>query len=278
VAHGLHTLPTTRLDAKPRMADFALWATACEGALWPTGAFMSAYLENRTEAVEKLIETDLVATAVRLLMAKRSTWSGTATELDGLLRAVTGTLEDVKGLPAEPRILSNRLRCLAPSLSKVGIMLTFDKVGHDRKRVITLARNQDRPDPPVEGPPPASTDGVEPQAVSDGENGNEISSVRSVRNLDVEAKTLADDADAADKEMRTLISGDDAAAADAKESEPADGVEVRSTEQNTAFDSGGPDGARHGPRPPPRNPCTKYVEPLKRFGRTHSDDKEANGA
>jgi hypothetical protein len=63
VAHGLRALPTTRLDGLPRMADFALWATACEGALWPNGTFMAAYLENRTEAAEKLIETDVVATA-----------------------------------------------------------------------------------------------------------------------------------------------------------------------------------------------------------------------
>ena len=278
VAHGLRDLPTTHLDAMPRMADFALWGTACEGALWPKGTFMSAYVQNRTEAAEKLIETDLVATAVRLLMAKRSTWSGTATELDGLLRAVTGTLEDVKGWPAEPRILSTRLRSLAPSLGKLGIMVTFDKVGHDRKRVVTLS--WDWPDPPVELTQPASTGGAEPQAVSDPENGNEISSVRNVRNHDVEPKTPADDAGAADdteREVQTPISGDHAAAADAKESESSDGAKVKTAEQSTEFDSGGPDGGRHGPRPPPRNPRTKYMEPLKRFGRTRSDDEEAHG-
>ena len=52
VAHGLRALPTTQLDEMPRMADFAIWATACEGALWPKGTFMSAYMENRDEAVE----------------------------------------------------------------------------------------------------------------------------------------------------------------------------------------------------------------------------------
>ena len=34
-AHGLRTLPRVRLDRLPRMADFAIWATACETALWP---------------------------------------------------------------------------------------------------------------------------------------------------------------------------------------------------------------------------------------------------
>jgi hypothetical protein len=43
VAKGLGELPHTKLDKLPRMADFALWATACETALWPKGTFCSAY-------------------------------------------------------------------------------------------------------------------------------------------------------------------------------------------------------------------------------------------
>ena len=51
VAHGLRALPTTRLDALPRMADFALWVTACEQALAERN-LPGGYLENRTEAAE----------------------------------------------------------------------------------------------------------------------------------------------------------------------------------------------------------------------------------
>ena len=51
VAKGLAMLPQTRLDKLPRLADFALWATACETALWPSGTFWSAYCGNRDEAV-----------------------------------------------------------------------------------------------------------------------------------------------------------------------------------------------------------------------------------
>jgi hypothetical protein len=47
VAKGLADLPRTKLDKLPRMADFALWATACETALWPSGTFWSAYCGNR---------------------------------------------------------------------------------------------------------------------------------------------------------------------------------------------------------------------------------------
>jgi hypothetical protein len=237
VAHGLRALPTTRLDEMPRMADFAIWATACEEAFWPKGTFMSAYMEKRTEAVENLIETDVVATAVRRLMVKRSTWSGTATELDGMLRVLTGNLESVKGWPAEPRILSTRLRSLAPSLCKLGIMVTFDKVGHDRKRVITLSKEEDRTNAPVEVTPSSSTDGAAPQEVSQAEKGNEIGSDGSVRNAGVEARTLADDAgaaDAAESETQTHVPAEHPVGAETMNSEPADGAQPQTPPNETS--------------------------------------------
>jgi hypothetical protein len=52
VVEGLKRLPETRLPKLPRMADFALWATACETALWPAGTFWSAYCGNQDEAVD----------------------------------------------------------------------------------------------------------------------------------------------------------------------------------------------------------------------------------
>ncbi len=75
---GLQTLPGVCLTSLPRMADFALWATACGTALWPAGTFARAYDANRKAAVEEIIEADPVAVCVRKLMAERSTWAGTA--------------------------------------------------------------------------------------------------------------------------------------------------------------------------------------------------------
>ncbi len=63
--------PRVRLEWLPRMADFALWATACETALWPAG-FACAYDANRKAAIEDAIEADPVAAYVRELMAERS--------------------------------------------------------------------------------------------------------------------------------------------------------------------------------------------------------------
>jgi hypothetical protein len=59
------------------MADFALWATACETALWPSGTFCSAYSGNRDEAVDAVIDADPIAAAVRALMTARKEWIGT---------------------------------------------------------------------------------------------------------------------------------------------------------------------------------------------------------
>jgi hypothetical protein len=63
------------------MADFTLWATACETALWPAGTFAQAYEANRRAAVETMIEADSVASCVREIVALRKTWIGTAAEL-----------------------------------------------------------------------------------------------------------------------------------------------------------------------------------------------------
>jgi hypothetical protein len=85
VVEGLKRLPETRLERLPRMADFALWATACETALWPAGTFRSAYCGDRDEAVEGVIDADPIAAAVRAIMATRTVWTGTASDLLGAL-------------------------------------------------------------------------------------------------------------------------------------------------------------------------------------------------
>lgn len=85
VAKGMQALPETRLDLHPRMADFALWGTACEKGLWYPGTFEAAYCSNRNEAIESVIEADPVAMAVRTFMDVRTEWTGTASDLLGAL-------------------------------------------------------------------------------------------------------------------------------------------------------------------------------------------------
>src|SRR5262249_28490369 len=123
VAHGLHRLPDTRLDATPRMADFALWGTACETAFWEKGEFTEGYRANRDEAVGTVIEADLVATAVQSFRAARADdWTGTSADLLGALKMAAGEDQTkLKEWPPTPRALSGRLRRAAATLRRVGI-------------------------------------------------------------------------------------------------------------------------------------------------------------
>jgi hypothetical protein len=111
VVHGLGTLPCMELDRLPRMADFALWAAACETALRPAGTFGRAYEANRRAAIEGIIDADPVAARVREIMAERNSWTGSAADL---LRAGAGS-----GTPRDragwPKILTPSLAaCVVP--------------------------------------------------------------------------------------------------------------------------------------------------------------------
>jgi len=47
---GLRNLPEVRIDHPPRMADFAIWESACETALGiRTGGFLQTYQDNRAD-------------------------------------------------------------------------------------------------------------------------------------------------------------------------------------------------------------------------------------
>jgi hypothetical protein len=130
VAQGLKRLPETHLPRLPRMADFALWTTACETALWPAGAFWSAYCGNRDEAVDAVIEADPVGASVRALMATRSEWTGTASDLLGALGEIAGErVLRSKTWPDSPRALSGRLRRSATFLRKSGVSMAFQREG-----------------------------------------------------------------------------------------------------------------------------------------------------
>jgi hypothetical protein len=139
VVEGLRRLPETHLAKLPRMADFALWATACETALWPTGTFWVAYCGNRDEAVEGVIDADPIATAVRAMMETRTEWTGTASDLLGALAEKAGErVANSRTWPNSPRALSGRLRRAATFLRKVGIEIGFEREGQARTRIIRI--------------------------------------------------------------------------------------------------------------------------------------------
>ena len=157
VVQGLRMLPDIKLERLPRMADFALWASACEIALWPTGTFCSAYCGNRDEAVENVIEADPVAAAVRAVMEARTAWTGTATDLlDALAETAGERIAKSKTWPASPRALSGRLRRAATFLRKIGIEIDHIKEGRARTRVILITARGNSGGPDYGGAQPSA--------------------------------------------------------------------------------------------------------------------------
>jgi hypothetical protein len=138
--HGLRTRGRVHLDRLPRMADFALWAAACEPALWPAGTFARAYTSNRRAAIESIIEADPIATCVRTMMANRTMWTGSASDLLRLCAEIARD-EFSSGTPGtkSPRALAGQLRRAQTFLRTLGIEITFWREGRMGTRMIRVS-------------------------------------------------------------------------------------------------------------------------------------------
>jgi hypothetical protein len=140
-AHGLHMLPRVSLRRLPRMADFALWATACESAFRPAGTFEAAYTSNRRDAIENIVDADPVAAHVRELMADRAQWTGRASDLLQVGINVGGDAIAAwarSGWPKNPRSLAGRLRRAQTPLRALGIEIVFGREGRLGTRTIRI--------------------------------------------------------------------------------------------------------------------------------------------
>jgi hypothetical protein len=131
VAHGLLMLPRVRPKRLPRMADFALWATACESAFRPAGTLEAAYSNNRRAAIENIIDTNPVAALVREIIAERAQWRGSASDLFQM-----GA--NRPGWPTTPRAVAGWLRRAQPCLRSLGIEVIFCRQGRLGMRTITI--------------------------------------------------------------------------------------------------------------------------------------------
>ena len=121
-----------KLPELPRMADFATWIVAAEPALpWEPGTFLDVYSRNRAAVVEHSLEGDVVAVAVRLLMADREeAWEGAPSGLLEALEAlVPESTKRSKAWPKAANSLSNRLRRAATFLRAIGIEIEWGKSG-----------------------------------------------------------------------------------------------------------------------------------------------------
>jgi hypothetical protein len=139
-AHGLRMLPRVHLKWLPRMADFALWTTACESAFRPAGTLAAAYASNRRAAIENTIDADPVAAGVRDIMAERTHWRGSASDLlrAGTNGASAATDWHRSGWPKNPRALAGRLRRAQTFLRTLGIEIVFGREGRFGTRMINI--------------------------------------------------------------------------------------------------------------------------------------------
>jgi hypothetical protein len=135
---GLARCAKVKRDVLPRMADFAIWSTACEPALWPAGTFAAAFAANRRELIEGVLDADAIASAIRALMATREEWVGTASELLVALEGVAGErAAKSRNWPTSAEALGRGLRRPSTFLRKVGIEIAFERRGRTRKILIT---------------------------------------------------------------------------------------------------------------------------------------------
>jgi hypothetical protein len=139
VSCALRQRGETRLRDLPRMADFALWATAAEPALgFPSGSFSAAYSHNRAQGAELAIDASIVGQA--LMEIGRNGFEGTASELLELLSAMAGDRATCqREWPKNARSLSAKVKWLAHNLRAVGCPVEWDRDStRDRSRIIRL--------------------------------------------------------------------------------------------------------------------------------------------
>jgi len=145
LSSALARIGELRLERKPRMADFALRATAAEQALgFGNGAFMERYAGNRAEAVQETLDADPVASAIQSFLESidDTHWEGSCKELLERLKPVAGeAVQKTREWPRSPRGLSSRLRRLVTFLREAGIEVTFPPRGTSGHRTVVITKN-----------------------------------------------------------------------------------------------------------------------------------------
>jgi hypothetical protein len=142
VAIALHCLPSIKLTSLPRMADFAIWATAAETAFgWSSGTFIEAYQGNRDSANEVALEASVIARPLLDLLETHGEWNGSSSELLEALNQRQGdNAHKQANWPKSPRSLSGHLKRLAPNLREAGWILEQDR--SSRKRSWSIRRSE----------------------------------------------------------------------------------------------------------------------------------------
>jgi hypothetical protein len=147
VASALENLSSVKLQALPRMADFAKWGAAAEPALnVPPESFINAYLKNRSKANEWALEASPVASVLISIMTKRGgrTWTVTLKDLLDSLNEEFGDWKRPDDWPKTSRGLAGALTRCAPNLRKAGWDVTeTEREGGSGRARRTIAKIED---------------------------------------------------------------------------------------------------------------------------------------
>jgi hypothetical protein len=135
---GLGNLSAVMLDQLPRMADFAIWASACESALGlEKGEALEAYRANCAESRNLALEESPIYEPLREVA--RAGFSGTSSELLSLLcKVANDATRRSRRWPKAPNALSNALRRITGNLRSSGIEIYFNRADHQGTRVISV--------------------------------------------------------------------------------------------------------------------------------------------
>ena len=130
VVIGLRRRPTITVAHLPRLADFALWAIACEPATGlAEGAIAKALDDVAKRGAHTALEADPLGGALQqVLDGHEGSFVGRASELLAELDAVASdNARRAKTWPKAANALAGRLRRLAPSLPEVGVSVTSSR-------------------------------------------------------------------------------------------------------------------------------------------------------
>ncbi|MFL6211815.1 MAG: DUF3854 domain-containing protein [Pyrinomonadaceae bacterium] len=138
VSHALRHVGHVQLEQKPRMADFALWATAAEESFGlARGAFMSALTGNRENANELALDASLIAAPLVEFIQQEERWQGKPSELlEELNKRASDEMKKQQGWPKRSNTLSGAIKRIAPNLRAIGVEYSMGRTKAGRYLVL----------------------------------------------------------------------------------------------------------------------------------------------
>ena len=135
---GLRNLAQVKLERPPRLADFALWVSACDEALgMKPGEAMAACQANCAEARALALEASPLHEPLTELA--REGFTGTVAELHARLDSmVSDAIRRSVRWPKAPNGLGTALRRMATNLRAAGVELQFSRNDVQGRRVVSV--------------------------------------------------------------------------------------------------------------------------------------------